>query len=172
MKQLMISLSLALVIALAGLAVHHVTADATKRLPTFAMKDLEEVEHNLSDAEFKDKRLLIAGIGTWQQVSRDQAAELEAFHKAHPDVEIICFIADDITAARDFVKTQGITYKCYKADGTAPINATFNRLFETKKGKTLTLNQLPFVVLAGKDRSVYFAETGVVKAVRLGEVLK
>src|SRR5690606_19707761 len=108
------------------------------------MKDLQEVEHSLSDDEFKDKTLLIAGIGTWQQVSRDQAAELEAFHKAHPDVVIICFIADELARSRDFVKAEGITYECYKADGTAPISATFNRLFETKKGKTLTLNQLPF----------------------------
>lgn len=171
MKRFLLSLLAAFIVAGAGMAVQHVGADSTKRLPTFSMKDLQEREHSLSDAQFKDKILLIAAVGTWQQVSVDQAAELEKFHKAHPEVEIITFICDDLPAARDFVAQQGLTYPCYKTDGTAPIGSTFNRLFETKKGKTLTLNQLPFVVLADKTRNVKFAETGLVDAARLGEAL-
>jgi hypothetical protein len=162
----------AFLVAALGVAAHSTFAESTKRLPTFAMKDLDEREHSLSDAEFKDKTLLIAGFSTWQDVSIKQAAELEAFHKAHPEVEIIAFIADDLPRARDFVKQQGLTYKCYKADGTAPISGTFARLYKTKKAQTLTMNRLPFVIIAGKDRNVTFAEMGLVDEARLGEALK
>jgi hypothetical protein len=170
-KRFALSLVAAFIIAALGVAAHGTLAESTKRLPTFDMKDLDEREHSLSDAEYKDKILLIAGIGTWQNVSVRQAAELEKFHKAHPEVEIIAFVADDLPGARDFVKTQGVTYRCYKADGTAPIGGTFSRLFKLKKSQTLTMNQLPFVILAGKDRTVHFAELGLVDAARLGEEL-
>jgi hypothetical protein len=172
MKRFALSLVAALMIAAFGVAAHGTLAESTRRLPTFDMKDLDEREHSLSDPEYKEKVLLIAGIGTWQNVSVQQAAELEKFHKANPNVEIIAFIADDLPGARDFVKTQGITYRCFKADGTAPIGDTFSRLFKLKKAQTLTMNRLPFVILAGKDRTVHFAELGLVDAARLGEELK
>ena len=172
MKRFLLSLTVAFLIAALGVATHSTLAESTKRLPTFAMKDLDEREHSLSDAQYKDKRLLIAGIGTWQNVSIQQAAELEAFHKAHPEVEIITFVADDLAGARDFVKQQGVTFPCFQADSTAPIGGTFNRLFKLKKAQTLTMNRLPFVILTGKDRTVHFAELGLVDAGKLGGELK
>jgi len=161
----------AFVIAALGIATHSTLAESTRRLPTFSMKDLDEREHSLSDSKFKDKRLLIAGIGTWQNASVEQAAELKKFHAAHPDVEMIVFIADDLPLARDFVARHGLDFPCYKVDGTASISGTFARLFKTKKSQTLTMNRLPFVILADTDRSVGFAELGVVDEKRLSEAL-
>jgi hypothetical protein len=171
MRRFALQLFAALVIAALGVTAHGILAESAKRLPTFSMKDLDETEHSTSDAAFKDKTLLRAGVGSWQDVSVKQAAELEAFHKAHPEVEIILFVADDLAAARDFVKRQGLSVKCYKADGTAPIGSTFARLFKTKKSQNLSMTRLPFVILAGKDRTVHFAEVGLVDAGRLGEEL-
>jgi hypothetical protein len=172
MKRFAISMLAALLLAVIGVASHSTLAETTKRLPTFAMKDLDEREHNLTDDQFKDKTLVIAGFGTWQDVSIKQALELEAFHKAHPEVEIIAFIADDLPRSRDFVATHGLTYKCYKADGTAPVGSTFARLFKTKKAQTLTMNRLPFAIVAGKDRNVSLAELGLVDAAKLADAIK
>ena len=164
-------LVLALALGGLGIAMHTVGADSAKRLPTFDMKDLEERDHSLSDDQYKGKVLLIAAFSTWQQVSVEQARELEAFHKAHPDVEIIAFVCEDLPVARDFVKREGLTFPCYKADKTSTANSSFSRLFETKKGKVLTLNRAPFVILTDKDRYVKFSNVGLTGAARLGEEL-
>ena len=147
-------------------------AASTKRLPTFDMKDLEEREHSLSDEKFKDKVILVAAFGTWQEVSVQQARELEKFHKAHPEVEIIAFVCDDLSLAREFRTREGLTFPCYKADGSAPIGTSFNRLFETKKGKVLTLNRTPFVLITDKNRAIEFANLGLTTADEMGEAVK
>lgn len=147
-------------------------AASTKRLPTFDMKDLEEREHSLSDAKFKDKQILVAAFGTWQDVSIEQARELEKFHKVHPEVEIIAFVCDELSLAREFRTREGLTFPCYKADGSAPIGTSFNRLFETKKGKTLTLNRTPFVLITDKNRAIEFANLGLTTAAEMGEAVK
>lgn len=154
-----------------GIAMHTVGADSGKRLPTFDMKDLEERDHSLSDDQFKDKILLVTAFSTWQQVSIDQARELEAFHKAHPEVEIVAFVCDALPVARDFVKREGLTFPCYQADGASTAANSFGRLFKTKKGKVLTLNRLPFVILTDKGRSVRFSNMGLTGSTRLGEEL-
>ena len=154
-----------------GVAVHTVGADSAKRLPTFDMKDLEERDHSLSDDDFKNKKLLVAAFSTWQQVSIDQARELEAFHKAHPEVEIIAFVCDDLPAARDFVSREGLSFPVYKADNTNTANSSFGRVFETKKGQVLTLNRAPFVILTDKDRYVRFSNVGLTGSAKLGEEL-
>jgi hypothetical protein len=147
-------------------------ADAARKLPAFEMKDLTEREHRLTDEQFKGKRLLVAAFGTWQQASIDQARELEKFHKAHPDVMIIAFVVDSLPAARDFVQSEALTFQCYKTESTTRIDSTFNRLFKTRKGKTLTLNRVPFVMLADANRNVNFAELGLVTADELAKQLK
>ena len=146
-------------------------AASTKRLPTFDLKDLEEREHSLSDEKFKDKVLLIAAFGTWQEVSIAQARELEKFHKAHPEVEIIAFVCDELSVAREFRTREGLTFPCYKADGSAPIGTSFNRLFETKKGKVLTLNRTPFVLLTDENRSIEYANLGLTTSAALSAAL-
>lgn len=147
-------------------------ADAARKLPSFEMKDLQEVEHRLTDERFKGKKLLIAAFGTWQQSSIQQARELEKFHKANPDVVIIAFVVDSLAEARDFVAREGLSYPCYKTDVATRIGPGFNRLFKTRKGKVLTLNKVPFVMLADADRNVYYAELGTVSAETLGKELK
>lgn len=154
-----------------GFAMHTVGADSAKRLPTFDMKDLEERDHSLSDDKFKDKQLLVAAFSTWQQISIEQARELEAFHKAHPEVEIIAFVCDDLPEARDFVKREGLTFPCYKADKTNTANSSFSRVFETKKGQVLTLNRAPFVILTDKERYVRYSNVGLTGSAQLGEAL-
>jgi hypothetical protein len=171
-KRILLAL-LVLVLALGGLgvAMHTVGASSAKRLPTFDMKDLQERDHSLSDDQYKDKVLLIAAFSTWQQVSIEQARELEKFHKAHPEVEIIAFVANDLPVARDFVKREGLSFPCYKADKTNTANSSFSRLFETKRGKVLTLNRVPFVILTDKERYVKFSNLGLTDSTRLGEEL-
>jgi len=161
LKRILLSL-LVCMAALGGLAATSGDAGAasTRKLPSFELRDLQEKEMRLSDDQFKGKTLLIAAFGTWQEVSRTQARELEAFHKKHPEVEIIAFVVDALPAARDFVKAEGLTISCYKADASTRIGTAFNRLFETKKGKTITLNRLPFVILADSNRNVRFANLG------------
>ncbi len=146
-------------------------ADVARKVPAFEMKDLEEREHRLTDDKFKGKKLLIAAFGTWQQVSVDQAREIEKFHKAHPEVEIIAFVIDALPAARDFVQREGLSYPCYKTDYSTRADQ-FNKLFKTRKGKTLTLNRIPFVMLADADRNIEYAELGLVTAETLGKELK
>lgn len=172
MKQFVICLFAALVcLSVLGFSSRDAGAASAKRLPTFDMKGLDESEHSLTDDRFKDKVLLVAAFGTWQQPSIDQARELEAFHKAHPEVEIIAFVTDSLPNARDFVAREGLSFDCYKTDGTTPIGNSFNRLFTTKRGKTLTLNRVPFVILTGADRNVEFASLGVTSAQTLGNEL-
>jgi peroxiredoxin len=152
-------------------------AAASKTLPNFEMRGLDESEHRLSDAQYKDKIVLIAAFSTWQDISIKQARELQAFHVKHPEVEIIAFVSDDAPAARDFVARQGLTYACFKSnggpsgDGSPKVSQNFNRLFETKKGKTLTLNKIPFVVLAAKDRRVAYANVGLTSEATMSEQL-
>lgn len=152
-------------------------AAAVKTLPNFEMRGLDESEHRLSDARYKDKVVLVAAFSTWQDVSIRQAREIQAFHAKHPQVEIIAFISDDAPLARDFVANQGLTFPCFKSggslagEGNPRIRDNFSRIFETKKAKTLTLNKIPFVILAGKDRRVAFAEVGFVGEAKLSEQL-
>jgi len=160
------------------LAVSVETQAATaKTLPNFEMRGLDESEHRLSDEKYKDKVVLVAGFSTWQDVSIKQARELQAFHLKHPQVEIVAFVSDDSAAARDFVTRQGLTYPCFKSngspggDGSPRLSQNFNRLFETKKGKTLSLNKLPFVVLAAKDRRVAYSNVGLTTESVLSEQL-
>lgn len=165
---------LVLVLALTAISVTSgdAGADAARKLPSFEMKDLQEVEYRLTDERFKGKKLLIAAFGTWQQPSIAQARELQKFHKANPDVEIIAFVVDSLAEARDFVAREQLTYPCYKSDPATRIGPGFNRLFKTRKGKVLTLNKAPFVMLADADRNVYYAELGLVSAETLGKELK
>lgn len=152
-------------------------AASVKTLPNFEMRGLDESEHRLSDEKYKNKIVLVAAFSTWQDVSIKQARELQAFHAKHPEVEIIAFVSDDAPLARDFVAKQGLTYPCFKSnggpagDGSPRIGQNFNRLFETKKGKTLTLNKVPFVVLAGKDRRVAYTNVGLTTQSTLSEQL-
>ncbi|MBZ0135660.1 MAG: peroxiredoxin family protein [Planctomycetes bacterium] len=170
MKRLAFSLLAALCVLVAS-GFTDAGAASTKRLPTFDMKDLEEREHSLADDKFKDKVLLVAAFGTWQDVSIRQARELQKFHKAHPEVEIIAFVCDELALAREFRTREGLTFPCYKADGSAPIGTSFNRLFETKKGKTLTLNRVPFVLLTDKNLSIEYANLGLTTADQLADEL-
>ena len=173
MKSAVLFLLMAL-IALGGVLVTggDAGADAARKLPAFEMRDLQEREHRLTDERFKGKRVVVAAFGTWQQVSIDQARELEKFHKAHPEVEIIAFVVDTLPAARDFVAMHELTFPCYKADTSSRIGTTFNRLFKTRKGKTLVLDRIPFVLLADADRNVDFAALGVVTADALAAELR
>lgn len=166
---LMLTLLAACILAFTGV---NADADAARKLPAFEMKDLAEREHRLTDERFRGKRLVIAAFGTWQQVSIDQALELEKFHKANPEVEIIAFVVDELAVARDFVQQHGLSYPCYKTDGVTRIPTAFNRLFKTRQGKTLTLNRAPFVILADAERNVEFAEIGLVSAEKLSAELK
>jgi peroxiredoxin len=171
-KQFAVCLIAALIsLSVLGFSTRDAEAAPAKRLPTFDMKGLDETEHSLTDDQFKDKKILVAAFGTWQQPSIEQARELEKFHKAHPDVEIIAFVVDSLPSARDFVAREGLSFDCYKTDGSAPIGTSFNRLFETKRGRTLTLNRIPFVILTDKDRNVEFANLGATSAETLGEEL-
>jgi peroxiredoxin len=163
--------------ALCALAVASVDtqAAASKTLPNFEMRGLDESEHRLTDAQYRDKVLLIAAFSTWQDVSVRQARELEAFHAKHPQVEIIAFVTDDAPMARDFVARHGFTFPCYKAaggpggEGGPRIAQNFNRLFDAKKGKVFSLNKTPFVVLAGKDRRVAYTNVGLTTEATLSE---
>ena len=169
-KRFMFSVAAALVVLVAvSFTGHDADARSAKRLPTFDMKDLEEREHSLTDERYKDKIIVVAAFSTWQQVSIDQALELEKFHKANPDVQIIAFICDELSLARDFRIKHGLTFPCYKGDGNSFITNSFNRLFQLRTGRTLTLNRVPFVIMAGKDRSVEFASLGLTDASTLGE---
>lgn len=135
-------------------------AASNRKLPTFELRDLNEVELRLSDDRFRGKTVLITAFSTWNETSREQARQVQAFHKAHPEVEIIAFVMNALPEARDFVAHEGLTFPCYKVDNVTRIPTAFNRLFETKKGKTLTLNRYPFAILADKDRNVKFAFCG------------
>ena len=165
-----LSLLAALVVLVSvGFTGQDADARVTKRLPTFDMKDLEERDHSLTHERYKGKVLLIAAFSTWQQSSIDQALELEKFHKANPDVQIIAFICNELSLARDFRAQHGLTFPCYKGDGNSFISSSLNRLFKTRTGRTLTLNRVPFVIMTDKDRNVEFAELGLVDAAKLGE---
>lgn len=168
-------LALVLIVCLAAVLVLGGSASAAsdRKVPSFEMRDLQEREVRLSDDRFKGKTLLITAFTTWNEVSRQQAREVEAFHKANPNVEIIAFVANSLAESRDFVQQEGLTYPCYKADQASRIGTTLNRLFETKKDKTLNLNRLPFAILADKDRTVKFANLGLTDAKTLSaEVAK
>jgi hypothetical protein len=171
-KRFVLSFMAALcVLVAAGFSGGDAGAASSKRLPTFDMKDLEEREHSLTDARFRDKPLLVAAFGTWQHSSIEQARELQKFHEAHPGVEIIAFVCDELVLARDFRAREGLTFPCYKVDGSAPIGTSLNRLFETKKGRTLTLNRVPFVLLTDKNRGIEYANLGLTTFAQLGEAL-
>jgi peroxiredoxin len=135
-------------------------AAANRKVPAFELRDLQERELRLSDERFRGKTLLIVAFSTWNDASVEQARQVQAFHKAHPEVEIIAFVANALPEARDFVAAQGLTYPCYKVDAVTRIGTAFNRLFETKRGKTVTLNRYPFAILADKDRNVRFSVCG------------
>jgi len=160
------------VLSLAALAFISVETDAAgiKTLPNFELKGLDETESRLSDDKYKDKIVLLAAFSTWQDVSVKQAREVEAFHAKHPEVAIVAFVADDLSAARDFVAREKLSFDCFKSEGPR-IGQNFNRLFDTKKGKMLQLNKVPFVVLAGKDRKVAFAGLGLTSEATLSEQL-
>ena len=164
---------MAAVLSLAALISVSVEGDAAGRrqLPSFKMLDLSEVEHSLGDEEFKDKVILVAGFGTWQEVSRDQAHALTVFHKAHPEVAIVAFVVADVASARDFIHDEGLEYGCYKADRSPHLDRDFDRLFETKTGMTIRLNRIPFVFLADKSRNVTFANIGLTTAATLSKEL-
>lgn len=153
---------LALLIALGALLSMPGASDAAanRKLPQFELRDLNERELRLSDDRFKGKTLLVVAFSTWNESSREQARQVQAFHTAHPEVEIIAFVMNALPEARDFVAAEGLTFPCYKVDPVTRIGTAFNRLFETKKGKTVTLNRYPFAVLADKDRNVKFAVCG------------
>lgn len=161
MKRLVTSLCV-LALAVAGLFALSGDAGAAgnRKLPSFELRDLNETELRLTDDRFKGKTLLIAAFSTWNEASREQARQVAAFHKAHPEVEVIAFVVNALPEARDFVAHEGLTFPCYKADSSTRIATAFNRLFETRKGKTLTLNRYPFAILADKDRNVKFAVCG------------
>lgn len=173
--------SMALLVAVALGVLAFVSVDsqaaAVKTLPNFEMRGLDESEHRLSDARYKDKIVLVVAFSTWQDISVRQAREIQAFHGKNPQVEIIAFVCDDAPLARDFVVNQGLTYPCFKSggalsgEGNPRIRDNFFRIFETKKSKSLTLNKTPFVVLAGRDRRVAFAEVGLVTEAKLAEQL-
>lgn len=172
MKQFVVCMIVALIsLSALGLSSRDAEAAPAKRLPTFDIKGLDESEHSLTDSRYEGKTVLIAAFGTWQQPSIEQARELEKFHKAHPDVEVIAFIADSLPRARDFVARENLSYECFKSDGTAPITNSFNRLFDTKRGQTLTLTRVPFVILADSDRNVKYASFGANSAETLGREL-
>lgn len=161
MKRLAMFL-LVLCLAVTGLLAMPGSTDAAanRKLPTFELRDLKETELRLSDDRFKGKTLLITAFSTWNEASREQARQVEAFHKAHPEVEIIAFVINALPEARDFVQANNLTFPCYKVDSVTRIATAFNRLFETKKGKTVALNRYPFAILADKDRNVKFAVCG------------
>ncbi|MDC1142281.1 redoxin domain-containing protein [Planctomycetota bacterium] len=164
-RQFIASLSIALVAMIGIVALQGFTsAETAKVVPAFEMRDLQEQELRLTDEKFQDKQLLIAGFGTWQDVSIKQALELEQFHKANPGVEIIAFIIDDLPTARDFKAQYELTYPCYKTDSVSNLSSSLQRLFETKKGKNFTLNQLPFSILTDKNRGVKFSKIGLATA--------
>ncbi|MHC4842094.1 MAG: peroxiredoxin family protein, partial [Planctomycetota bacterium] len=135
--------------------------ETAKVVPAFEMRDLEEKEHRLTDKRYQNKQLLITAFGTWQDVSIKQAQELEKFHKANPSIEIIAFIVDDLPSARDFKAQRKLTFPCYKTDSVSRLSSTLQRLFETKKGKQYTLNQLPFAILTDKNRAVKYSNVGL-----------
>lgn len=166
-RQFIISAVLAItaIIGLQGFT----SAETAKVVPAFEMRDLQEVEHRLTDDKFKDKQLLIVGFGTWQDVSIKQAAQIELFQKANPEVEIIAFIIDDLPAARDFRAEQELSFPCYKMDRVSNLSNTLGRLFETKKGKNYTMNQLPFTILTDKKRAVKFSNVGLTSAKTIAE---
>jgi len=154
------------VAAVVGVATVSSPADAevARKLPSFEMKDLREVEHRLSDERFEGKTVVIAAFGTWQQASIDQARELQRFHEANPNVEIIAFVVDALPQARDFVAREGLTFPCYRPDGGTRIGTTFARVFRTRRGQNLTLNRAPFVIIADANRDVHYAQIGLVDA--------
>jgi hypothetical protein len=173
MRHLVISLVFGLlgVVALV-FAVRDAAADTTRQMPSFSMKDLSEVQHRLTDERFQNRPLLVTAFGTWQQVSIEQARELQAFHAAHPEVEIIAFVMDALPEARDFVARHGLTFPCYQPDPAARLDGTLNRLFNVRTGRTLTLNRVPFVLLTDRQRNVHLADIGLVKAERLTETVR
>lgn len=160
-------------IGLAGLSyvARDAGAETARRLPTFDMKGLDEQEHSLTDERFEGKTVLVTCFGTWQHSSIEQARELQKFHEANPDVEIIAFVAANVPNARDFREREGLTFGCYKLDGTAPVADIFSRLFVAKRGQEVTLNRVPFVIMAEENRTVSFANIGLTPADRLSEEL-
>ena len=111
MKTLWLTLTFS-VLSLAALAFISVETDAAgiKTLPNFELKGLDETESRLSDDKYKDKIVLLAAFSTWQDVSVKQAREVEAFHAKHPEVAIVAFVADDLSAARDFVAREKLSF--------------------------------------------------------------
>ena len=139
-------------------------AAMNRKVPAFEFRGLDEREYRLTDAQFQGKPLLITAFTTWNETGRSQAREVAAFHKAHPEVLVIAFVVNALPEARDFVRQEGLTFPCYKADSVSRINTTLNRLFETKKDKTLTFNRLPFAILADKERTVRYSTLGLGEA--------
>lgn len=172
MRTLLLALCFAL-LSVAALAFVSVSSDASsiKTLPNFELKGLDESEHRLSDARFKDKVILLVAFSTWQDVSIRQAREIQAFHVKRPNVEIVALIADDLALARDFVANEKLTFPCYKSGDGPRAGQNLNRLFDTKKNKTFQLNKLPFVVLCTADRKVAFAQVGLTSEATLSEQL-
>lgn len=162
MKRLLLSV-VALAVAFGALLAVPGAAGAasSRKLPSFELRDLEDRELRLTDDRFKNKALLVTAFTTWNESSREQARQVEAFAKAHPEVEVIAFVVNSLAEARDFVKQEGLTYPCYKCDAVSRVAYSFNRLFELKKGKTLaSLNRIPFVILTDKARNVQYANLG------------
>lgn len=172
MRQFWLSGCIALAALVAVVALQRpASADSLKRLPAFELKTLDERDVRLTDDKFKDKRLLVAAFSTWQDVSRRQAAELEKFHKAHPDVEIIAIVVQSLSESRDFKQEQGLSYECYKCDGVSNLSTNLNRLFPARKNRVVNLNRVPFVILTDKQRGVVYANIGLTDEARLSAEL-
>lgn len=172
MRQFWLSGCIALAALVAVVALQRpASADTLKRLPAFELKTLEEGEVRLTDEKFKDKRLLVAAFSTWQDVSRRQAAELEKFHKAHPDVVIIAVVVQSLSEARDFKQQNDLHFDCYKCDAVSNLATNLNRLFPARKNRVVNLNRIPFVVLTDAQRGVVYANIGFTDEARLSAEL-
>ncbi|MCF6228766.1 MAG: hypothetical protein L3J82_08930, partial [Planctomycetes bacterium] len=64
---------------------------------------------------------------------------------------------------------QNLRFPCYKMDRVSNLSNMLGRLFETKKGKNYTMNQLPFTILTDKKRAVKFSNVGLTSAKTLTE---
>lgn len=148
------------------------SAAENKRVPVFSFKDLSEQEHSLSDDEFKNKKLVIAAFTTWNAASIRQARELQKFHTKNTGAVVIAFVVQSVAEARDFVKQEGLTYGCYKVDAQIGIQNNFGRLFETKKGKNLNMNRVPFVIVTDKNRNVKLAKLGLTDSASIEKAIK
>ena len=166
-----LTLLIAITAALAGLVASSAgsSADKSRALPSFEMKDLEENTVSTNDERFKDKKLLLVAFGTWQQVSFDQADAVEQFHKKHPEVEIIAFVVDSPERAREFRASRGLTFPCYKPDGGPRIDTGFRHLFDVRESRQLNMNRLPWVLFTGADHEIRFDHLGLVGLEQLEE---